>query len=109
MLPRIGGGRLGVAAVSRRRLAVWCDAVEKLKDLTEAVKIQEVNRARRGILLRRRGVVGAAQGDGGMASIREADDEVGIIPAAQADDLDPLTTERMMRMSNGDESRRRLG
>ena len=33
----------------------------------------------------------------------------GSISAAKADDLDPLSTKRMMGMGDGDESRRRLG
>jgi hypothetical protein len=44
-----------------------------------------------------------------MSSVRESDDEVGVEPPAQADDLDALTAEGMMRMGDGDESRRRLG
>ena len=59
--------------------------------------------------LGRREVVGAAQGDGGVSSVRESDDEVGVEPAAQANDLDALTAEGVMRMGDGDESRRRLG
>jgi hypothetical protein len=64
---------------------------------------------RRGRALEGRSVVGAAQGDGGVASIRELDDEVGIVSSAQANDLDELTAEGMMRMRDGDESRRRSG
>jgi hypothetical protein len=44
-----------------------------------------------------------------VASIRELDDEVGIVSSAQANDLDELTAEGMMRMRDGDESRRRSG
>jgi hypothetical protein len=59
--------------------------------------------------LERREVVGAAQGDGGVSSVRESDDEVGVAPPAQANDLDALAAEGVMRMGDGDESRRRLG
>jgi hypothetical protein len=62
-----------------------------------------------GQVLGRRKVVGAAQGDGGMSSVREPDDEVGVDPPAQANDLDMLTAERVMRMGDGDKSRWRLG
>ena len=63
----------------------------------------------RGLALGRRGIVRAAHGDGGMVPVRESDDEIGIEPSAETDDLDPLSAERMMRMGDGDESRRRLG
>ena len=41
--------------------------------------------------------------------VRESDDEIRIGPSAELDDLDLLSAEWMMRMSDGDESRRRLG
>jgi hypothetical protein len=44
-----------------------------------------------------------------VAPVREPDDEIGIGPSAQANDLDALTAEGVMRMGDGDESRRRLG
>jgi hypothetical protein len=105
----IGCGRWGVVVVRRRRPTISSHAVEELEDLTEAVEIQEVIGARRGIALRGRAVVGAAQGNGGMPSVRETDDQIRIGSAAQSDDLDPLATKRMMGMGDGDESRRRLG
>jgi hypothetical protein len=109
ILPRIGRIRGGVLAPSRRHLAVTSDAIEELEDLTEAVEIQEVIRSGRQIALGRGEIVGAAQGDGGMPSVRETDDEIRIVPAAKPDDLDPLAAKRMMGMGDGDESRRRLG
>lgn len=44
-----------------------------------------------------------------MSSVRESDDEVGVEPPAQADDLNALAAEGVMRMGDRDESRRRLG
>ena len=85
------------------------DAIEEQADLTEPVEIQEVIRPGWGLALGRRGVVRAAHGDGGMVPVRESDDEIGIEPSAELDDLDLLSAERMMRMSDGDESRRWLG
>jgi hypothetical protein len=84
-------------------------AIEELEDLTKAVEIEEVIRLRRGIALGWGSIVGAAQGDGGMPPVRESDDEIRINSPAEPNDLDPLSAERMMRMSDGDESRRRLG
>jgi hypothetical protein len=98
-----------VVAVSGRRPAVGSQAIEELEDVAEAVEIQEVLRSRWGILLGRGEIIGAAQGDGGMAAIGESDDEIRIGSAAESDDLDALAAERMMRMGDGDESRRRLG
>ena len=44
-----------------------------------------------------------------MPPVRESDDELRIRSTPKADDLDLLAAERMMRMGDGDESRRRLG
>ena len=94
---------------ARRTPTVVSHAIEEVEDLTKAVEIEEMIRPRRGITLGWGGVVGAAQGDGGMPPVRESDDEIRINSPAEPDDLDPLSAERMMRMSDGDESRRRLG
>ena len=107
ILPRIGRGRGGVVAVSRRRPTVWSHAIEEQEDLTEAVEIQEVTR-RREIALMRSEIIGTAQREGGMSPVRESDDELRIDSATESDDLDPLASKRMMGMGNGDESRRRL-
>jgi hypothetical protein len=105
----IGCGRRGVVVVSRRRPTVSSHAIEELEDLTEALEIQEVIGPRQGIILGRREIIGAAQGDGGRSPVGEPDDEIRIVSATEADDLDPLAAEPMMRMGDGDESRRRLG
>ena len=88
---------------------VVCHAIDELKDLTKAVEVEEVIRARRGIALGWGGIVGAAEGDGGMPPVGESDDEIRINSPAEPDDLDPLSAERMMRMGNGGESRGWLG
>ena len=44
-----------------------------------------------------------------MASVGELDDEVRITAAAEAQDFDALAAEGVMRMGDGDESRRREG
>jgi hypothetical protein len=62
-----------------------------------------------GRTLERRSVVGAAQGNGSMAPVGEYDDQVRIISAANSDDFDALAAKRMMRMGDGDKSRRWLG
>jgi hypothetical protein len=94
---------------ARRTPAVVSHALEELEDLTEAVEIEEVIRPRRGIALGWGGIVGAGQGDGGMPPVGESDDEIRINAPAEPNDLDPLAAERMMRMGDGDESRRRRG
>jgi hypothetical protein len=108
-LPRIGRVRGCVVALSRRHQVVSSDALEELEDLAKAVEIQEVIRPWQEIALGRGEIIGAAQGDGGMPSVRETDDEIRIVSAAKSDDLDPLATKRMVGMGDGDESRRRLG
>ncbi len=87
------------------------DAIEEQADLTEPVEIEEVIRPRRSLAVVRGAPVGAAHGDGGMVAVRESDDEIGIEPSADLDDLELLSTERVMGMGDGDgdESRRGLG
>ena len=108
ILTRIGRERRGVVTRARRGPILLSPAIEESEDLTEAVEIQEVIR-RRGIALVRSEIIGAAHRDGGMSAVGESDDEIRINPPAETDDLDPLPAERMMRMGDGDESRRRLG
>lgn len=94
---------------ARRAPAVASHAIEEFEDLTKAVEIEEVIRSWREIALSWDGIVGSAQGDGGMPPVRESDDEIGIDSPAEPDDLDPLSTERMMRMGDRHESQRWLG
>ena len=44
-----------------------------------------------------------------MASVGEPDDEVGVTAAAETKDLDALAAEGVMRMGDGDKSRKREG
>ena len=109
MLPRVMGyrpGGIAVGGAGRRSLG---DAIEEWEDAAQAREVEQVLGGRRGQALERGDVVGAAQSDGGMSSIGESDDEVGITAAAQAKDLDTLAAEGVMRMGDGDESRRREG
>jgi hypothetical protein len=103
---RVRGVEMGVIG---RGATLARDAIEEEADLAEPVEIQEVLWPRRDLVLGRRGVVRAAHGDGGMVPVRESDDEIRIEPSAELDDLDPLSAERVMRMGDGDESRRTLG
>src|SRR4051794_4807490 len=103
---RVRGVEMGVIGRGATRAR---DAIEEQADLTEPVEIQEMLRTGRDLVLGRRGVVRAAHGDGGMVPVGESNDEIRIEPSAEPDDLDPLSAERMMRMSDGDESRRSLG
>ncbi|SIO10866.1 hypothetical protein SAMN05444166_2491 [Singulisphaera sp. GP187] len=99
-------GRMGLAGVTGRRAT---DAIEKQAGLAESVEIEKMIRPGRGPALRRRGVVRAAHGDGGMVPVRKSDDEIRIDPSAELDDLDLLPMERVMRMGDGDESQGGLG
>ena len=44
-----------------------------------------------------------------MTPVREHDDEVRIVPAVKTNDLDALAPKGMMRMGDGDKSRRWSG
>ena len=109
MLPRVVGCRPGGRAVGGAGRRPLGDALEELEDAAQAPEVEEVLGGRRGQAFEGGDVVGAAQGDGGMSSVGEADDEVGITAAAEAQDLDALAAEGVMRMGDGDESRRRAG
>lgn len=54
-------------------------------------------------------VIGPAQGEGGAGAVRQAQDDVGLSTAADADDFTPLPPQGVMGMDNRDESQRRLG
>ena len=95
--------------VAGRGASLARDAIEEQAGLTEPVEIEEVIRPGRGLAVGRGGPVSAAHGDGGMVPVRESDDEIGIEPSADLDDLDLLSAERVMGMGDGDESRRGLG
>jgi hypothetical protein len=109
ILSRVGRVRSGEVRVTGHRATLARDAIEEQADLAEPVEIQEVIRPGRGLAFERGGIVRAAHGDGGMVSVRESDDEIGVEPSAEQDDLDLLPAERVMRMGDGGESQRRLG
>jgi hypothetical protein len=109
ILSRVGRVRSGEVRVTGRRATLAREAIEEEADLTESVEIQEVIRPGQGLAVGRGGIVRAAHGDGGMVPVRESDNEIGIEPSSEQDDLDLLSAERVMRMGDGDESQRRLG
>jgi hypothetical protein len=109
ILSRFGRGRRGEVSVAGRGATLARDAIEDPAGLTEPVEIEEVIRPGRGLAVGSGGIVSAAHGDGGMVPVRESDDEIGIEPSADLDDLDLLSAERVMGMGDGDESRRGLG
>jgi hypothetical protein len=85
------------------------DVVEEPDGGPEPLEVQEVLGPGWGRVVGGQAVVGAAQGEGGVTPVREPDDEVGVVPPAQANDLYALTAEGVMRVGDGDESRRKLG
>jgi hypothetical protein len=107
ILARIVRGRRCGVLVSHRP-TLLSDAIEHSEDLTEAVEIEEMIGSRWPLILGRREIIGAAQGNGGMPPVGESDDELRIRTTPKADDLDLLAAERMMRMGDGDQSRGRL-
>ena len=109
ILSRFGRGRRGEVGVAGRGASLARDAIEEQAGLTEPVEIEGVIRPWRRLAVVRGGPVSAAHGDGGMVPVRESDDEIGIEPSADLDDLDLLSTEWVMGMGDGDESRRGLG
>jgi hypothetical protein len=109
MLPRAAACRPGGIALGRHRAAALGELIAEPDDLAQAPKVEAVLGCRRGGVVGCGGVVGATQGEGGMAPVGEPDDEVRISSSAEANDRDPLAAEGVMRMGNGHESRRWLG
>jgi hypothetical protein len=109
MLPRWGRFRPDAIATGRGSAPRLGQAIEQLDDPTQTLEVEQVLGSPGGRTLQRRSGVGAAQGDGGVAPVGEPDDEIGISPSAEANDLDALAAEGVVRMGDGDESRRRLG
>jgi hypothetical protein len=109
MLPGAVPSRRGGIAIGRRRSPSLGDVIEESDDLPQACEVEQVRWDRPGRVVGYGSVIGAAQGDGGVAPVGESDDEIGISPSAQANDLDALTAQGVVRMGDRDESRRRLG
>ncbi len=108
MLPRRGRFRLDVIATGRGGAIRLGQTIEQPDDLTQTIEVEQVLGSRGGRISQRRSVVGATQGDGGVAPVGEHNDQVRIVPSAKANDLDSLPPKGMMGMGDGDESRRRL-
>jgi hypothetical protein len=81
--------------------------IKQLDNPTQTIEVEQVLGSHGGRTLQRRSVVGATEGDGGVAPVGEHNDQVRIVPSAKANDFDALTPKGMMRMGDGDESRRR--
>jgi len=82
---------------------------DELCSATEAVDSEEMGWRCGRVEGGQGGVVGPAHGDSGVEPVREPDDQIGVRAAADTDDLHPLATQRVMRVGDGDKSRRRLG
>lgn len=93
----------------RARPSSLPEVLDELGGLAQAVEGEQVRRAGRDLEDGRGGVVSAAHGDGGVRAIREPDDEIRIDAASNANDLDALAVEGVVRMGDGHESQRRLG
>jgi hypothetical protein len=106
MLPPSGRFRPDVIATGRGGEPWLGQTIKQLDDLTQTIEVEKVLGSHSGRALQRRSVVGAAQGDGGMAAVGEHNNQVRIASSAKTNDLDPLPSKRMMRMGDGDESRR---
>jgi len=83
--------------------------VEQFNDPTQAIEVEQVLGRHCGRTFESGSVVGAAQGDSGVTPVREHDDKVRIVAAVKTNDLDALAPKGMMRMGDGDKSRRWSG
>jgi hypothetical protein len=91
-----------------RPTSLLAEAVDELGHLPQALEIEQMRSRRKGS----RGVgsvVRGAEGDGGMAAIRQADDDVRALAVTDADDGQLLSAEGMMGMRDRHESRGELG
>jgi len=83
--------------------------LNELGDLPQPGEIQQRELGVRLLCRSRVAVIGPAQGDGGAGAVRQAQDDVGLSPAAHPDDCAALPPQGVMRMENRDESQRGLG
>src|SRR5262245_4626094 len=107
MLPRLGRFRPDAIATGRRSVSGLGETIEQLDDPTQTSEVEQVLGSQGGRTVQRRSVVGAAQGDGGVTAVGQHDNQFRIVLSAKANNFDALTPKGMMRMGDGDESRRR--
>lgn len=108
--PSRASGAGGISAGRVGKTSLSAEIVDEQGHLTKALKIEQMRSAngRRG----RRGddrIVRRVEGDGGMAAIGQTDDDVRALAAADADNGQLLSAERVMGMGNGHQSQRELG
>src|SRR5215469_14831615 len=98
----------GSSAGRGRQTPLLAEAVDELGHLPQALEIEQMRSSREGS----RGGDGAvrgAEGDGSMAAIGQAEDDVRVLAVTDADDGELLSAEGMMGMRDGHESRSKLG
>ena len=86
-----------------RETSLSAEAVDELGHLPQALKIEQMRSSKKG----RRGGDGAvrgAEGDGSMAAIRQADDDVRALAVPDANNGQLLSAEGVMGMRDGHES-----
>jgi hypothetical protein len=77
--------------------------VDPLPELAQSLNVELMTGQGGRIELGTEGVIGAAESDGEVATVREFDDQVGIDSAPDGDNLHPLPREGMMGMDDRDE------
>ena len=85
------------------------EVIEEGDHLAEPLEIEQRDDPSRRGGLRGGRIVGPAHCDGGVGAIGQADDEIRIGSPTDADHVDVLAVERMMRMGDGHRFRRWLG
>ncbi len=85
------------------------EVIEEGDHLAEPLEIEQRDDPSRRGGLRGGRIVGPAHCDGGVGAIAQADDEIRIGSPTDADKVDVLAAERMMRMGDGHRFRRWLG
>ncbi len=109
ILPPTGQRSAAGISVGRiREASSLAEALDVLGHLTQSVEIKQV-RGREGKKRGIRGRVSGAEGDGGVVAIRQTDDDIRALAAADANDGELLPAERMMGMRDRHASRRGLG
>ena len=92
-----------------RESPVLSNAVDDSHGVAEAIEIEEVGRSILALCLRCASENRPAHGDGGVRTIRQADDDVGIGATSDANDLKLLTAERVVGMGDRYQSRSAIG
>jgi hypothetical protein len=92
-----------------RDIFLLANVLDELSGLAQALEVQQVNWSRWGKAPAWKGIICPAHRNGGVETIWQTNNEIRVRTPPHADHFNLLAAEWMVRMKDGDESRRGLG